>query len=109
MAQSIITIKKRSTFVFVRKKGKFIRSNTFNIQILKDDALNETIAIGYIVTKKLGNAVKRNRAKRRMREFSKKVITKYGKINFYYVLIAKKPLLTMSFKELESELKKTIK
>ena len=109
MAQNIQTIKKRSTFVYIREKGKFINSKSFNIQVLEDINLNKTIAIGYTATKKLGNAVKRNKAKRIMRELAKKVIIKYGKTNFYYILIAKFPLLTISFKELEIELEKKIR
>ena len=108
MAQSIITIKKRSTFVFIKDNGKFLRAKSFNIQILQDNTLNDDIAVGYTATKRLGNAVTRNKAKRRMREMARKVITKYGKINFYYVLIAKKSILRTPFKELELELENII-
>ena len=96
MAQSIVSIKKRSTFIYVRQNSKFIRSSSFNIQILEDKLLNNSIAVGYIATKRIGNAVNRNRAKRRMRELARKVISKYGKINFYYVLIAKSSLIKIS-------------
>ena len=108
MAQSLVTIKKRSTFVYVRDKGKFIRSTSFNIQIFEDHKLDRIIAVGYTATKKLGNAIIRNKSKRIMRELARKVIIKYGKINFYYVLIAKTSLLKKSFKDLELELKKII-
>jgi len=108
MALSIKTIKKRSTFVYVRNNGKFIRTESFNIQMLQDSALNDEIAVGYTATKRLGNAVTRNKAKRIMRELTRKVITKYGKINFYYVIIAKTSILTKSFKKLELELEKII-
>ena len=108
MAQSLVTIKKRSTFVHVRDNGKFIRSNSFNIQILEDLRLEKIIAVGYTATKRLGNAVIRNKSKRIMRELARKVILKYGKINFYYVLIAKTLLLKKSFKEIEMELKKIL-
>ena len=109
MAHSIITIKKRSTFLYVRNNGFFVKSNSFNIQILKNLELKETMAIGYTATKRLGNAVIRNKCKRRMRELARKVLTKQGKINFYYVLIAKSSLLKKPFNELELELKKIIK
>ena len=103
MAKLLNTIKKRSTFVYVKDKGRFIRSKSFNIQILEDLGLNNTIAIGYTATKRLGNAVIRNKSKRRMRELAKKVLIKYGKKNFYYVLIAKSNLLKKPFKEIELE------
>ena len=108
MTQPITTIKKRSTFVYVRENGEFIRAYSFNLQKLKDKKLNNSIQVGYTATKRLGNAVTRNKAKRRMRELARKVITKYGKINFYYVLIAKTSLVTMPFKKLELELKNII-
>ena len=108
MAPIINTIKKRSAFVFVKEKGKFVRSNNFNVQMLKDINLQDMVKVGFIVTKKLGNAVKRNRAKRLMRELVRKVLPKYGKINFYYVLIAKTSILKTPLLELEKELKKII-
>jgi RNase P protein component len=43
-----------------------------------------------------------------MRELARKVITKYGKINFYYVIIAKIQILKIPFKALELELEKII-
>tara|TARA_B110000438_G_scaffold261467_1_gene272185 strand:+ start:30 stop:359 length:330 start_codon:yes stop_codon:yes gene_type:complete len=108
MAHFLITIKKRSTFVHVRDNGQFIRSVSFNLQILEDLQLEKVIAAGYTATKRLGNAVVRNKSKRIMRELGRKVIAKYGKINFYYVIIAKSNLLKKPFKELELELKKII-
>lgn len=108
MAQFLVTIKKRSTFVHVRDHGKFIRSNSFNLQILEDSQLEKVIAVGYTATKRLGNAIIRNKSKRIMRELARKVIIKYGKNNFYYVIIAKSNLLTKPFKELELELEKLI-
>ena len=108
MAHPLITIKKRSSFVYVRDNGNFIRSNSFNIQILEDNKLGNQIFVGYTATKRLGNATIRNKSKRRMRELAKKVITKYGKINFYYVLIAKSLLLKKTFSEIELELKKIL-
>ena len=108
MALKINTIKKRSTFIFVKEKGRLVRSNNFNIQMLNDMNLQDMVKVGYTATKRLGNAVKRNKAKRLMRELTKKVLPKYGKINFYYVLIAKNSILTTSFKELKLELENII-
>ena len=43
-----------------------------------------------------------------MKASARQVITKYGKINFYYVIIAKSNLLKKPFTELEQELKKLL-
>ena len=108
MALIIKTIKKRSIFTLVREKGLFIKSESMNLQFLEDKELNKIIVVGYTATKKIGNAVKRNKAKRIMRELSKKVIGKYGKKNSYYVLIAKNSIFKKPFNLLEIELKKMI-
>ena len=78
-----------------------------NIQILLNQDLENSIGVGYTASKKIGNAVKRNRAKRIMRELARKIIINC-KINSYYVLIAKKSLLDKKFDELLLELKKNI-
>ena len=108
MAPTLQTIKNRSTFVLVREHGNFIRGKAFDVQFLEDSSLNEVIAVGYTATKKLGGAVMRNKAKRLMRELAKKVLRKYGKINSYYVLIAKNSIFSTNFITLEIELKKLI-
>ena len=108
MALSLQTIKNRVTFIRVRDKGSFSKGKSLNIQFLKDANLNEVIVVGYVATKKIGNSVKRNKAKRLMRELAKKVLRKYGKINSYYVLIAKNSIFSTPFATLETELIKLI-
>jgi ribonuclease P protein component len=107
MAPQLFTIKKRATFVHVRNNGVFIRSNNINVQKLINQELDEKIGVGFTATKKIGNAVKRNKAKRIMRELSKKILIR-GKINTYYVLIAKISILDTKFKDLTKELEKII-
>ena len=108
MAHSLKIISKRSTFVLLREKGEFIRGKAFNLQFLEDSNLENIIFVGFTTTKKLGKSVKRNRAKRIMRELARKVITKYGKINSYYVLIAKTQIFEIAFNTQKIELKKLI-
>ena len=107
MAQTIFTIKKRSIFEKIRENGRFLKGDNINLQILNDQYLNNSIGIGYTATKRIGNAVKRNKAKRIMRELAKKIIRK-DKTNIYYVLIAKPSLLDTSFEELIKELRSKI-
>ena len=108
MAHSLVTIRKRSTFIMIRKKGKLSYGKTFNVQFLREQDLNNSIYVGFTATKKLGTAIKRNKAKRIMRELARKVISKYGKINSYYVLIARTPIFEIPFHSQEMELKKLI-
>ncbi len=108
MALTLQTIKSRSTFIHVRNNGNFIKGEFINVQFLEDSSLNGSVAVGYTATKKMGNAVNRNKAKRLMRELARKVLIKYGKKNSYYVLIAKNSIFSTPFVTLEIELKKLI-
>ena len=107
MAHNLFTIKKRSTFVMVRNQGKFVKGKNINIQILHDQELENSIGVGYTASKKIGNAVKRNRAKRIMRELARKTIINC-KTNSYYVLIAKSSLLDEKFDNLLLEIREKI-
>ena len=91
----------------IREKGSFTRGKNINLQILINQDLNNSIGVGYIATKKIGKAVKRNKAKRIMKELAKKTLIK-GKINSYFVLIAKPSLLQTSFEDLFRELENKI-
>jgi len=108
MAHLLQTIKKRSTFLMIQKSGKISFGKAFNVQFFGDNTLNNTIFVGFTATKKIGKAVKRNKAKRIMRQLSRKVISKYGKKNSYYVLIAKSSIFEIPFHSQEIELKKII-
>ena len=108
MAPSLKTIKSRTTFIMIKNKGNFIKGKCFNIVFLKKESLENLIFVGYISTKKLGNAVKRNKAKRIMRELARKVLIKFGKKNSFYVIIAKNSIFNTPITEQENELKKLI-
>ena len=103
MAKRIILIKKKSDFINIKENGKVYKSNSLMLCKLFDKDLNKSFGIGYKVTKVIGNAVKRNRAKRIMRELVRKNIMKYGNNNFFYVLIAKKAIFDTPFQNLEKE------
>ena len=91
----------------VREKGSFIRGKNINLQILINQELSNSIGVGYIATKKIGKAFKRNKARRIMKELAKKILIK-GKINSYFVLIARPSLLETPFDELFKELEDKI-
>ncbi len=91
----------------IKDLGKFLKGKNINIQILHNQNLDNLTGVGYTASKKIGNAVKRNRAKRIMRELARKIIINC-KTNSYYVLIAKPSLLEEKFDNLLLELKEKI-
>lgn len=48
------------------------------------------IRVGFTCSKKVGNAVARNRAKRRLREVARRVLPRLGRNDWDYVLIGRK-------------------
>ncbi|PCI34008.1 MAG: ribonuclease P protein component [Alphaproteobacteria bacterium] len=58
------------------------------------------IRVGYTASKKVGNAVRRNRAKRRLRQVVHQVLATKGLKGHDYVLIARTACLDMSFDQL---------
>lgn len=50
----------------------------------------ETVRVGFTCSKKVGNAVARNRAKRRLREIARLVLPSQGRAGWDYVLIGRR-------------------
>lgn len=57
----------RADFQRVRKRGHSIRGKFLVLGYLKDESLDEPLKLGLITTKRIGNAVTRNRVRRRLR------------------------------------------
>lgn len=64
---------------------------------------------GFTVTKKVGNAVVRNRAKRRLREAARAVLPLYGAPGSDYVLIARDATPDRPFAALIDDLKQALR
>ncbi len=62
------TIKNSADFKLVSRLGEKWVSKSFIMQILKHDEDNSAFRLGLTASRKVGNAVIRNRAKRRLRE-----------------------------------------
>ena len=70
---------------------------------------NMLIRIGYTASKKVGGAVERNRARRRLRAVVAKIIPDHAKPGYDFILIARKGTLTRPFSKLLEDLVKSLK
>ena len=95
----------------VSKTGEKVGSRFFSLQVASADPClkDGTICrIGFTATKKVGNAVERNRARRRMRVLATTVLSTYAMWGLDCVLLARKPILEARFVELILELHKLL-
>ena len=64
------------------------------------------IGLGFTATKRIGNAVARNRAKRRLREAARLLLPTAAADGHDYVLVARAEVLTCAFQTLLDDLEK---
>ena len=96
------TLSKRSDFVAASKAEKYVGKSVI-VQARSNSV--ETIRVGYTASKRVGNAVTRNRAKRRMRAAVAEILPSYGTSGTDYVLIGRvQTTCNAKFEELKDEL-----
>ena len=96
------TLSKRLDFVAASKAEKYVGKSL--IVQARSNSL-ETTRVGYTASKRVGNAVARNRAKRRMRAAVAETLPSYGISGTDYVLIGRaQTTCNVKFEELKDEL-----
>ena len=109
----IQTIKKRRDFL----KGNYahyaaMKSVVVQSYVRTDEVVNsdESVMMGITCSKKVGNAVTRNRAKRRLREAGKIVLKEIGIKKTNYIFIARKDqTIKVKFSDLCNDIESGIK
>lgn len=100
-------MRKRSNFLAMRAEGTAVFCNPFIVQYApfeKIIGVSDSSKVGYTASKKVGNAVSRNRAKRIMRELYRIYFLPNCPADYCYVFIAKPSILEHDFEELRSNL-----
>lgn len=102
------SIKKEVDIKRIFKEGIYINKKYFIIYINQKESRSDKIRTRFIVTKKIGTAVVRNRIKRLLREILRLLkIVNFKEVEI--IIIAKKNIKNIGFWELDTEIKKVLK
>jgi ribonuclease P protein component len=96
----------RKEFLAEAEHGRRFRSSSFTVQV-RDAAAEEgrdSLRLGLTASRKTGNAVKRNRIRRRLREAAKQALASQSERPCDIVVIARSDVLTAQFKTLVADL-----
>ncbi|MHB1376883.1 MAG: ribonuclease P protein component [Candidatus Humimicrobiaceae bacterium] len=101
-------MKKEAEIKRIFKEGIYINKKYFIIYINQKESRSDKIRTRFIVTKKIGTAVVRNRIKRLLREILRLLkIVNFKEIEI--IIIAKKNIKDIGFWELNTEINKVLK
>ena len=97
-------IKSRKDFIKIQKNGSKVISVGLILQHLNSSNQGNPSRFGFTASKKVGGAVQRNKAKRRMRSLVFDVIKKFEQKGWDYVLIARKETVHRKYQKLKNDL-----
>jgi ribonuclease P protein component len=108
-AVSVCVLTKRADFV---RASRARRQGTPGIHLQgrqRSKGEADGTRVGFTCSKKVGNAVARNRAKRRLREAARIVLPELGRDGWDYVLVGRKDITaTLPFETLVADLRRAM-
>lgn len=111
MVQPLVRLKKHKEFVSVAEQGRKYVAKGLILQVLvrpQDNRFNDLIRVGFTTSRKVGNAVKRNRIRRRLREVVRLYLPEIGQKGCDYVIIGRTRTLTRPFDDLVQDLRDAV-
>ena len=105
MKSKILALSNNEEFKILLKKKKVSNKYVSIFFGHLDKENNKKLNISFVTKKKLGNAVKRNKIKRRLRGIMNDAFKKISiKLNYSYLVIAKPTMLNNEFKDIKETL-----
>jgi ribonuclease P protein component len=109
MRARLATLKTRTDFLRVAAKGLRAAVPGLILQAAPGPAGAAAVRVGFTATRKLGGAVTRNRAKRRLRAVAAAVLTEHGRAGTDYVLIARAGTVSRPYPALVADLETALR
>jgi ribonuclease P protein component len=102
-----LRLKRRSEFLAVAATGRRVVAPAFELQAgPRPDRPADQIGLGFTASRKVGNAVARNRAKRRLVAATSLLLPGAASPGYNYVVVARTAVLSCPFPELLESLKR---
>ncbi len=95
-------LQRNGDFRFIFAKGNSVANRLYVLYVIRKDSSRPS-RVGFSVSKKVGNAVVRNRVKRRMREIVRKQLWRFSN-GYDLVFIARKDAAVVAYAESENQL-----
>ncbi|WP_025897832.1 ribonuclease P protein component [Sneathiella glossodoripedis] len=109
MPRGVERLKKRADFLRVASVRRKWATPGIVLQAAPDSGADAGfLRVGFTATKKTGNAVKRNRIKRRLRALADEILPSHAKTGWDYVLIGRKATFDRDFNALREDLLKAL-
>jgi len=105
MRSKILALSKNEEFKSLLKQKKFSNKYVTIFFGLLDNKNQRRLNISFVTKKKIGNSVKRNKIKRRLRNITNEAVKKVSvKFNYSYLVIAKSTMLNNEYKNIKETL-----
>lgn len=112
MSRRLPRLTRRADFVRLTRRGRHTAAPGFVLQCAARPATARPAApcprIGYTASRKVGGAVARNRARRRLRALADAVLPARANADLDYVLVARRGTGTRRFAELVADLERAL-
>ena len=105
MKSKILALSKNEEFKNLLKMKKISNKYVTIFFGILENKRNSKLNISFVTKKKIGNAIKRNKIKRRLRNIINDAVKKISiKLNYSYLVIAKPTMLNSEFKNIKETL-----
>ena len=110
MRSKILALSKNEEFKNLLKQKKLSNEYVTIFFGILNDKNNKKLNISFVTKKKIGNAVKRNKIKRRLRNIFNEAVKKVSiKLNYSYLVIAKSTMLNNDYTNIKEILFQSFK
>ncbi len=105
----VVRLRVRPQFLYVRN-GHTEKRKSLLVQVRKraGEAAGTHAGVGFTATKKIGNAVIRNRAKRRLREAARLLLPRLARPGWDYVFVARQETADIGWERLLDDMESAL-